>query len=206
MDDRRTFLLEMYRQMMNDINRHIVVIWQSVGVVVGAVALLALSEKQILPIDITVALIVLLCGWLRAHLIDAGFWYNRNLVIVGNIERQFLLVSDLKEIHNYFGRHPKTNDLIRHLKIQDWLAVGLSGLMLVYHFYVRVLPGVCLSVGHFDLIRALPYAAAAFVLWWNWREKAAADRKYQKFKATSPGISIDASGISYTDSRKDAEV
>lgn len=204
MDDRRTFLLEMYRQMMNDINRHIVVVWQSVGVVVGAVALLALSDKGVLPVDVTIALIVLLCGWLRAHLLDAGYWYNRNLVIVANIERQFLVGTDLKDIHNYFGEHRARNALIGHLKIQDWLAVGLGGLMLLYHFTVQVLPGIGLSREYFHPMRTLPYLTAAVVLAWNAWEQNSYERKYQNFKRDSPGIPIDSSAIKYADSRKDA--
>jgi hypothetical protein len=33
-----------------------------------------------------------------------SYWYNRNLVIIANIERQFL---GRKEIHYYFGKHRK---------------------------------------------------------------------------------------------------
>lgn len=96
MDDRREFLLEMYRQMFADINRHMTVVWQAVSVVVGAFAILALVEKDIIPIDIAVALIVVLCAWMYAHMLDGGYWYNRNLAMISNIERQFLVKSDLK--------------------------------------------------------------------------------------------------------------
>lgn len=204
MDERKEFLMEMYRQMMNDINRHIMVVWQSVGVVVGAIALLALSEKQVVPLDVTVALVVLLCGWLRAHLIDAGYWYHRNLVIIGNIERQFLVPADLKEIHNYFGKHPKKSGLIDHLRIQDWLGIGLALVILAYHFIVRVEPGFHLAQWRVDPLRALPYVVLAAVLFWNVREQRATADKYIKFVQKSPGVPIDTTAISYTDSRKDA--
>ena len=106
MDERRDeFLLAMYNQLLNDINRHIMVVWQSVGVLVGAFAILALVEKNLISLDLAVAIVVLLCGWLCAHLIDAGYWYNRNLVMIANIERQFLLESDLRDIQSYFGAH-----------------------------------------------------------------------------------------------------
>ena len=42
---RQELLLKMYDQLFNDINTHIIVVWQSVGVVVCAFALLALVEK-----------------------------------------------------------------------------------------------------------------------------------------------------------------
>src|SRR3546814_19062441 len=105
MNDRHTFLLEMYRQMFADINRHMTVVWQSVSVVVGAFAVFALVEKQIMPLDVAASLIILLCAWLYAHMLDAAYWYNRNLVIIANIERQFLLNSDLQDIQYYFGAH-----------------------------------------------------------------------------------------------------
>ena len=79
---RLDFLLAMYAQLMNDINRHIVVVWQSVGVLFGAFAVFALVEKKILSLDIATSLIVMLCAWVIAHVYDASYWYNRNLVII----------------------------------------------------------------------------------------------------------------------------
>jgi hypothetical protein len=49
--ERKEFLLKMYDQMFNDINTHTLVVWQSVGVVVGAFAVCALVEKNIIPMD-----------------------------------------------------------------------------------------------------------------------------------------------------------
>ena len=86
-DHRKEFLLKMYDQMFNDINTHILVVWQSVGVVVGAFAVFALAEKNIIPIDYACSLMIILCAWLLANLYDSSYWYNRNLVIIANIER-----------------------------------------------------------------------------------------------------------------------
>ena len=83
--DRKEFLLKMYDQMFNDINTHILVVWQSVGVVVGAFAVFALVEKNIIPMDYACTLMVTLCAWLFANLYDAPYWYNRNLVIIAPI-------------------------------------------------------------------------------------------------------------------------
>src|SRR5579859_5541016 len=104
MDDRKEFLTKMYDQMFNDINTHILVIWQSVGVLIGSFAVFALSEKGIIPIDLAISLVIILASWLMAHLYDASYWYNRNLVIIANIERQFLQKDDLRQIHYYFGK------------------------------------------------------------------------------------------------------
>src|SRR5690348_7244971 len=66
-EERRELLLHMYDQMFNDIDRHILVVWQSIGVLIGAFAVFALTEKQIITIDIATSLVLLLCGWLIAH-------------------------------------------------------------------------------------------------------------------------------------------
>src|SRR5690554_1590058 len=135
MSNREEFLLKMYDQMFNDINRHIMVVWQSIGVLVGAFAIFALVEKNVISLDIATSIILLLSAWLVAHLFDAAYWYNRNLAVIANIERQFLLKSDLKEIHYYFGSHRQKNKMIEHLRIQLSLGAALAGLVLLYHFF-----------------------------------------------------------------------
>jgi hypothetical protein len=196
-DPRQEFLLEMYRQMFNDINRHIMVVWQSVGVVVGAFAIFALVEKDVISLDIATAIMILLSAWLFAHLIDSGYWYNRNLAIIANIERQFLSQGDLRDIHYYFGKHRPRNKMIAHLKIQLVLGIGLSGLVLLYHFSLRVLPGLSAPIANFDSARALPYIlTVAAVLYGNHlRRRREAD--YVEFLTNSPGIDIDTKGIAY---------
>ena len=47
---RHQFLFKVYDQMFADINQHINVVWQSIGVVIGSLALLSLAEKNIIPI------------------------------------------------------------------------------------------------------------------------------------------------------------
>ena len=86
-----------------DINRHILTIWQSISVLIGAFAIFALVKKNIISIDLSSSIMVLLSAWLISHLFDAAYWYNRNLTMIENIERQFLLKEDLKNIHYYFG-------------------------------------------------------------------------------------------------------
>jgi hypothetical protein len=127
----------MYGQFFNDINRHLTVIWQSVGVLLGAFAVFALVEKGILSFDLAAALVVLLSLWLVAHVHDASAWYNRNLVIIANIEREFLRSADLKAIHYYFASHRKPGSMISHLKIQRALGYAVLALVLVYHLSNR---------------------------------------------------------------------
>ncbi|MBX7492033.1 hypothetical protein K3163_02285 [Qipengyuania sp. 1NDW9] len=198
MDDRRTFLIEMYKQMFSDINRHITVIWQSVGVVVGAFALFSLVEKSVISLDVATSVIVVLCTWLFAHMIDAGYWYNRNLVIISNIEKQFLLEDDLVNIQYYFGAHrSKKNKMITHLRIQSALGWGILILVLTFHFITNVLPDIPNEGATFDAIEALPYVILAlafgFCGWLIWDR----NKSYSNFIENSPGIAMDTSRVQY---------
>lgn len=197
MDHREEFLLEMYRQMFNDINRHIMVVWQSVGVLVGAFAIFALVEKNVLSSDVATSIIILLCAWLYAHLVDSGYWYNRNLAIIANIERQFLKKEDLHDIQYYFGKHRPDNKMITHLRIQMAFGIGLSVLVLFYHFVTRVLPGFSLPFSTFDSLRAMPYvlSMAAFIYGTHIRNDR--NQAYAEFIQNSPGVDVEAAEIKY---------
>ena len=193
--DRKELLLRMYDQLFNDINRHILVVWQSVGVVVGAFALLSLTEKQVITLDLATAVFIVLVAWLIAHLYDASFWYNRNLVMIANIERQFLSKDDLRLVHYYFGKHRPKNRMISHLRVQYALAIGLGALVLRYHFITRVIPGFGLPLGDFDLQRAMPYLFVVGAAWYLSRLNETNDAAYAEFLTNSPGLDVDTTGI-----------
>lgn len=197
MTEREEMLLKMYDQLFNDINRHIMVIWQSVGVLVGAFAIFALVEKKVIPLDIAASIILLLCSWLIAHLLDAAYWYNRNLVMIANIERQFLNRSDLKEIHYYFGAHRPKNKMIEHLKLQLALGLGLGTIVILYHFFDVVLPAIDCKDSAITFLNTTPYllvlAAAAYLL--ELKRKLVA--KYDEFITNSPGKDINSDDINY---------
>ncbi len=196
-DKRNELLLKMYDQLFNDINTHIIVIWQSISVVIGAFAVFALVEKGIMPIDIASAIIVLLVSWLIAHLYDAAYWYNRNLIMIANIERQFLTTKDLREIHYYFGKHRPDNKMLTHLKIQFALGLGLGAIVLLYHFITRVIPGFRFSISGFDPIRSLPYVILVISIIYLYFLRKNRKESYKEFLKNSPGIDINTKGIDY---------
>jgi len=195
--DRQELLLKMYDQLFNDINRHIVVIWQSISVLIGAFAIFALVEKKIISIDLASSIIMLLLAWLISHLYDSAYWYNRNITMIANIERQFLLKEDLKNIHYYFGKHRPVKAMLTHLKIQYALGIGLGSIVLLYHFFIRIVPGFGSSFRNIDPVRSLPYLvffASFFFL--KWIRKNRRD-SYREFLDNSPGIEVDTTGIKY---------
>lgn len=208
---RKEFLLHMYDQMMNDINRHILVVWQSVGVLVGALAGVALVGKGVVSLDVGAALIVLTSGWLVAHVYDASYWYNRNLVIVANIERQFLRREDLRRIHYYFGRHRRRGAMLTHLRIQQVFGVLVALVVLGYHLLSRFAPTVENSsqgaatpaaaerwvAPALGWLSYLPYAVFLVCLVLLVFLRSRSNKKYQEFLKNSPGISVDTTGLDY---------
>jgi hypothetical protein len=197
-DARKELLLKMYDQMFNDINRHITVIWQSVGVLVGAFAILSFTEKQIISLDVAATLILIIGGWLLGHCFDAAYWYNRNLVIIANIEREFLFAEDLKKIHYYFGKHRDDNKMIKHLRIQFALGIGIMSFILLVHFFQQVLPGLNGPWSSFDPQKTLPYIGTMIITILLFRFKKSRDKRYRKFKENSPGIDVQADGVDYS--------
>lgn len=194
---RDDLLIKMYETLNNEISRHITIVWQSISVVIGAFTLLSLAEKNLLNVDLAMGIIILLIVWLFDHLIDSGYWYNRNLVIIANIERQFLKVTDLNDIHFYFGSHRADNKMLTHLKIQRNLGVVLGILIIGYHFYTRIVPGfsVELKVENIDWIRVIPYVISIYGVWYILKQYRKANEKYAEFVVNSPGISIDSSSV-----------
>lgn len=194
---REEFLMKMYDQMFSDIDRRIEVTWQSATALVGGLAVVALAEKGVLPIDFGVAIVVLLVGWLLAILLDASYWYNRNLVIIANIERQFLQAADLRNVHYYFGAHRPKNRMITHLRIQSALGIALGSVILLYHFLSRILPGVLASESTWDFQRAVPYVLAVVVGVFLGRLTKRNRLAYEEFIANSPGIKVETGEVKY---------
>lgn len=197
MADRSDFLLRMYEQMFRDIAQAYTVVWQSAATVFASFAAIALAANGIIPLDIAVSVVLLVLAWFRLNVIECAYWYNRNLCIIANIEKQFLIASDQKDIQYYFGSHRPNNKTISHLRNQDFLAYGLGILIIGYHFLIRVLPGATSTESVFEPIRAIPYVVAAVCLWYLTQRQAKRDKAYKEFVENSPGVSVDTAGVRY---------
>lgn len=190
-DRRDKFLMQMYGQMWSNVNRHITVVWQSVAVLAGAFAVLSAAGKGLISLDVAIALVVGISAWVVAHTYDANTWFNRNLGIIANIERQFLKAEDARDIHFYFTEHRSSDDLIEHLQLQRWFGLGAGSLALVYHFFERVLPGIGAPWRSFELARSLPYLVLAVCLLSLRRFRRRQIEILEEFQRKSPGVRVE---------------
>lgn len=188
--DRKDFLINMYNQLWNSINVHLTVVWQSIGVLVGTFALLAFAEKNVINLDFASLLIILICGWLLAHLIDASYWYNRNLAIITNIEKEFLNKNDVEKIHHYFEEHRPKNKMIYRFKIQFILGIVIWLLILLYHFFKRILPDISFSIKDFEIQLSMPYMASIILILLLYLFHTKRKKHYLLFLNRSPGVDV----------------
>ena len=207
--ERADFLKAMYLQLNSEMTRHLELAWQAVGVVVGSLAAMVLGTKGYIQIDIATLLIIIMFYWLVAHTIDSNYWYNRNLTIIANIERQFLTKEDLKSIHFYFATHLKDDKFLADLKIHVNFAFGTIIIALVNHlvFHInRIINNVKLGFdwnNGFSVVDIIlfftPYIGFAVTLYCLNKFKVRRIKDFKNFKRISPGIYVDDTDIEYED-------
>lgn len=188
-EKRSEFLIAMYGQLMTDINRHIVVVWQMVGVVGAAVAGLVIAEKQGVPTAYAVILMLFVISWVVEHLHDSNYWYNRNLIMITNIERVFLTPNDVDLIHPYFAAHRKKGSFLTHLLVQRNYALAIAVLVMLYFLAKAVFPSLRPGAP-VDIGKLLALAAFAFVVFRDRQLVHRYDKKYEDYLAISPGIKV----------------
>ena len=184
---RDEFLLVMYGKMWDNINRHLTVVWESAAILAGAVAVFALTENGTLSVDIASTLLVIVSAWTVLHAYDANSWYNRNLAIIANIERLFLKPSDAKDVHSFFLKH-RDCGLVEHLRIHAFLGMSFGVLTLLYHFSIRVWPGLGAPLAGLEPLRFLPYLAALAAAIAVGVLRRHYIEKHREFEANSPGV------------------
>jgi hypothetical protein len=194
-DYRKEFLLKMYEQLCQENSRHIVGTWQSVSIVIGSFAFLSLTEKGLLSLDVATAIIIGMLAWFISSIIDSNYWYNRNLTIIANIERQFLTENDKHDIHHYFIDHRDTNSILTNYRIQIGLGVIIALFLIPFHFIDRIIPGFNQPWSNFEVERILPYLSCVISLYFiRWlRNKRRSD--FENFKINSPGIKVSGKGL-----------
>jgi hypothetical protein len=206
MEERKEFLITMYETLNGEMTRHIQLTWQAVTVVIGSLAALVLAQTNLLNLDIGTSIIFLLTFWMYAHVIDANYWYNRNLVIIANIERLFLEKDDLKKVHYYFGKHRSSNSILTDLRIQIYLCIGLFSIITFNHIFNNLTPlkNFFISISHlqfdlesFKISFLLPYILLAIFIYLLRGLHNKRIKDYKEFLKNSPGIDINSDDIVY---------
>lgn len=196
-DERRyNFLIAMYNQLWGNINRHINLIWQPIALLITIFGLLFLSKDGTIDFNLSVSLIIIFVGWFIAHVYDSSHWYNRNLIIISNIEKQFLRKSDVEYIHPYFiDDSDKKSDfdekrMITHFKLQLYL--GIIMLIIIILFYIINTIEQLNSELKFilNLEVCLPIVLLILVTIWLQNFKKKIFKKYKFLKEKSPGKEI----------------
>jgi hypothetical protein len=154
-----TFLLAMYGQLWNNINRHVLIVWQPLATIGAALGLFSLVDKGVLSIDWATTLVVVVAVWFVTHTLDASTWFNRNQAMIARIENLFLPDALKNAVGEVVGKPRKQGKAIDHFVIQSALGYAVAVLMLAHHVAVRVMPTWRLG-GHPDPSRWLPYLAA----------------------------------------------
>lgn len=188
-DKRAEFLLEVYRQTSAHLGRHVSGVWQCVGVVGAALIIFAQDLNNPLN-DYACALVVLLCGWLAATTLDASNWFNRNLMIINNVERLFLSEADLRHVHYFFEKHRPVGQQAQHFTIQLCLSGAVWLLVVFYHFAERVMPGFSLPWSNFQPSQAMPYLFTLVLFGTLIRLRLHYKKKDEVFHTRSPGTSL----------------
>lgn len=140
------FYLSRYNQLWNNINRHILTVWQSIAALAASLSLLVFAIKGQINHDIAVTIILIVGGWFLALVYDAQAWFDRNMALIEDTEIFF--ESNPGELHKFSRKNGYK--LIRHLKIQRDLAV------------IIIIGVICYHLAHFHwngIISLLPYAA-----------------------------------------------
>ena len=104
---RDEFLLHLYDQLWNSVTRVEQGLWQFIGIYAGIIGIhWAIGQQQ--P-ALAACLIVLASFWGINIAINAGKWFERNRMMVINIEKQFLSSDDLGMIipTRYHKRSPR---------------------------------------------------------------------------------------------------
>jgi hypothetical protein len=119
---RKQFLLGAYNQYFNNVNRHILAGWQSFTSLIAVYALFSLVDKNSVLTDIATCAVILVLTWLIGHIFDASSWYNTNIYLIRNIEREFLEKRDIATLHWYFAK-PDEYKPIRQAIDAHWQAI-----------------------------------------------------------------------------------
>jgi hypothetical protein len=184
-DARQQFLVSMYDQMWNNTTRHITLVWQPITVIfsiIGSILAIELQNLNFFITSIIVFLAYLVIGWFLAHIYDSSCWVNRNLVIITNIEKQFLVSSDSNEIHPYFNLEHNKREMLEHFKIQYFLGIVFALAVTIYYVGKVFQVGFCFPYAIF-----IPSAGIIISAIYVYKVRQLSKNKFKELAEKSPG-------------------
>lgn len=194
---RADFLLKMYEVYNKEIERHFNLAWQALSIFgASIIAILATANKLAgLPAFAIVSLYLFLVAWAITVVIDASFWYNRNLVVIANIERQFLVrdtanpsVDDAHNIQWYFTSHRPRNAPITYMRALLGVLCVLAIAVVVFYF---LLPHMTNHDSFYIAKRNyIPVVVGAICMLWIRLFAVKRNYAYAEFKSQSPGLPV----------------
>lgn len=87
--------------------------------------------------------------------------------------------------------------MLDQFKIQYALAIAIASLFIVFHFVMRVVPGIGSPWSGFEVQRSLPYIFVMAIAGFIYRFKRRYETKYREFLKNSPGIPVDTAAIQF---------
>jgi len=180
---RQQFLFSMYDQMWNNTTRHITLIWQPITVIftiIGSILAAELQNFNFFVVSMLIFLAYLVIGWFLAHVYDSSAWVNRNLIIISNIEKQFLNGDDAKKIHPYFNMDPKKRDMIDHFKIQYFLGLTLGLVVSIYYIGKTFQNGLCFgNTTYVPVAGVIPVVGLAIAITYVYLVRQSCENSYK---------------------------
>lgn len=137
--DEDEFLIHVYDQMFTTINRIHNNIWDMVIVIVGGMGVWNLYYQCCFwyAFDIIAIGYIIVLSWILTRLVDFNYWCNRNLIIVRNIEDEFLKNSKERIYKNFRAACCNYNRYRTSILIQIFfVGIVLIGTICCY-FYFR---------------------------------------------------------------------
>lgn len=188
----KDFLLVMYKELFNNIDRHISLSWQSVSIIASSLGAFMLTEKFHVPIFLTVFFLIVIIVWTIARLIDAEHWYDRNIHIISNIEKIFLTEkNDAKNIHYYFTKQRTNKSRLESIMIQSFASTLLWMLTIVYFFW-RIPKSIAENSFLFNIYYEFYFVTATSFLFalLLFVYKRYCTKRIEELRKQSPGITL----------------
>lgn len=153
-DRRDQFLLHLYDNLWDSIDRSESGVWQFVGLNAALFAVIALMWTEQLPKDVAGFIGLVIVFWGINIVLNAGWWFNHNLNFVRNIELHFLTKQDYGRIWPiaYRTTRARTINTLNLVHLVAFIGLGI-GLLFLTGLSSRIIAftvvGIAITTFHY---------------------------------------------------------